>query len=191
MSRNKIAIRHGYENTLTACARLAAFATCRPTESIDRLISDRQTMLAVNDLVAFAINARRLMDSVDMLAEFVNVMVPVVTRDEPLADNDLVVTSLAITRIINIIVHHRELEIVRFKSELITWGEDMTVVDVYKRHVEAGNAFFSPMMSVQSDRGGRVILKLSSLVEIFERDVLLPIVDNCSEDGLYLSDTPD
>ena len=38
-------IRHAYENVLTACARLAAFATGTPTGSLQGLINERQSIL--------------------------------------------------------------------------------------------------------------------------------------------------
>jgi hypothetical protein len=55
-------IRHAYENVLNACARLASFATGGPTTT-DGPISQQQEILAVDDLVAFAIHARRLIEN--------------------------------------------------------------------------------------------------------------------------------
>src|SRR5215468_8838230 len=55
-------IRHGYENVLTACARLASFATGREPTT-DGPVSRRQEILAVDDLVGFAIHARRLIEN--------------------------------------------------------------------------------------------------------------------------------
>jgi hypothetical protein len=75
MIGNRDAIRHAYENVLTASARLAAFATCEPTDARQWLINTRQQLLATNDLVIFAINARRLMDSTNTLGTYQKVTV--------------------------------------------------------------------------------------------------------------------
>jgi hypothetical protein len=45
--------RHAYEKVLTACARLVSFSTGVPPAT-DGPISERQEMLAVEDLIKFA-----------------------------------------------------------------------------------------------------------------------------------------
>jgi hypothetical protein len=55
-------IRHAYEEVLTACARLVAFSTGSPPVG-DGPIGERQEILAVEDLIKFAIHARRLIES--------------------------------------------------------------------------------------------------------------------------------
>ena len=55
-------IRHAYENVLTACARLGSFATGREPTT-DGPVGRQQELLAVDDLVGFAIHARRLIEN--------------------------------------------------------------------------------------------------------------------------------
>lgn len=77
MTKDHQVIRHAYENALNACARLSSYATAKPTDSIDGLINTRQTILAIDDLMVFAINARRLMDNGASLDQFINTDVKV------------------------------------------------------------------------------------------------------------------
>ena len=51
MLKNEQVIRHAYENTLTASARLASFASGKPTMSKDGLIDARQEVLVADDLL--------------------------------------------------------------------------------------------------------------------------------------------
>jgi hypothetical protein len=67
-------IRHAYEDVLSACARLASFATGGPTRT-DGPITRQQTILAVDDLVTFAIHARRLIENAAKSNRFTQVTV--------------------------------------------------------------------------------------------------------------------
>jgi hypothetical protein len=64
-------IWHAYEEVLTACARLVSFSTGSPPV-IDGPIAERQETLAVEDLITFAIHARRLIESTGQTIRFKN-----------------------------------------------------------------------------------------------------------------------
>jgi hypothetical protein len=99
-------IRHAYENVLTACARLAAFATCDPATYGLGLIYERQEILAVDDLVTFAISARRLIENTMTPKEFLSIEIFAASKDTD-------VIRRPVVRIINIIVHHKDIYISR------------------------------------------------------------------------------
>jgi hypothetical protein len=185
--QHEAAIRHAYENVLTAGARLAAFATCQPIQSPEHLISGRQKILAVDDLVIFAINARRLMDSSGTLKKFSRLMFP--TTEFSTEQNQINTVALAITKIINTFVHHRFLEIMRFEHEFVVsdpnGGRD--AIYLYEKYLEIGNASFPPMVAVKSDQGGLIVIKLAEMLEFFENEVLLPIIEICAENHLELN----
>jgi hypothetical protein len=109
-SGDHLVIRHAYEGTLTACARLASFATGQPTDSDDGLIDSRQVLLATDDLIAFSINARRLIHNSGSLKNFIDTNINV--------EMDGTNTTIPVTRVINIIIHHKFLRIVRSNFEL-------------------------------------------------------------------------
>jgi hypothetical protein len=86
-------IRHAYENALTACARLSAFATCIPTASQGLLINARQDIPAIDDLVAFATNARRLLENTRTKQCFCHIAIPAVSgRTADKVPKSLVIT---------------------------------------------------------------------------------------------------
>lgn len=62
-------IRHAYESVLIACARLASFASGGPTTT-NGPISEQQEILAADDLVSFAIHARRLIQNTSTQKRF-------------------------------------------------------------------------------------------------------------------------
>jgi hypothetical protein len=62
-------IRHAYEEVLTACARLISFSTAGPSIE-DGPINERQELLAVEDLISFAIHARRLIENTGQKSRF-------------------------------------------------------------------------------------------------------------------------
>ena len=118
-------IRHAYENVLTACARLASFAAGGPTAT-DGPIAEQQEILAVDDLATFAIHARRLIENTATASRFRQVMV----RRFPykaLVDFYRMrvyrgsMESVSITRVINVLIHHKFLDVARstFDAEML------------------------------------------------------------------------
>ena len=181
VEKNHQVIRHAYENVLTACARLSSFATAKPTDSIDNLINARQTILATDDLMAFAINARRLMDNGASLDQFANAIIKVTFND--------IDTVKPVTRIVNILIHHNDIRIIRFNYELMVLdnpigGSDFDAQLFLHKNVKS----FPPIVRVKSDQNKRVIFDVAELIHVFESKVLAPIVEICAEDKLYLDD---
>jgi hypothetical protein len=103
-------IRHAHNNVLSACARLLSFATGIPTASRDQLINERQGILAADDLVTFAIHARRLIENTESHKQFGKVFITTTVDREKL--------QVPITTIINKLIHHKYIKIVRFNHEL-------------------------------------------------------------------------
>lgn len=159
-------IRHAYENVLNAAARLIAFATGFPTATDDFLINSRQKILATDDLMLFAINARRLMESVYPTMQFTTEY-EVVKKDKK--------AKKTMREITNILIHHKFIEVVRFNYEV-------TKIILQKGEIKT----FKPVVHVKSDRGEFIAFSLGEIIKKFEIDVLEPIVEFCSEDGLFL-----
>ena len=128
--------------------------------------------------MAFALNARRLMDNATSLGKFTD------TKLEVVADGSI--NRSPITRIINAIIHHRRINIIRFNYELkdLSDPKNWTAENVLHKNI----TYFAPVISMESDQGRRFAFKLWKLVNVFESEVLVPIVDACSEDNLYLDD---
>ena len=95
-------IRHAYTSALDAAARLHSFATGTAPGFFDAIYS-RQEVLAVDDLISFAIHSRRLIE-LTVGKEMAN------RHPVPLVGGDLGAQA-PLWRIINIIVHHRTLSV--------------------------------------------------------------------------------
>jgi hypothetical protein len=141
-------IRHAYENVLNACARLASFATGGPTTT-DGPISQQQEILAVDDLVAFAIHARRLIENTASQSRFRRFTV---RQGQKQQERDI-----SITRIINILVHHKDIRIIRCVLELELSRRKVSIQKFIKinDHLfrDGDNKYFSSLVSLESDRG--------------------------------------
>ena len=164
-------IRHAYENVLNACARLASFAMGGPLTTDDP-ITERQEILAADDLVAFAIHARRLIENTASKKRFRQVTIgPGSKQDE---------VSIPITGIVDIIdtlVHHREIRITRdlFSLELarreVSWDE-FAKLHGHLMHCSGGNKYFSPIVFVKSDLKPNISFEIEELIKIFQPKIL-------------------
>jgi hypothetical protein len=178
MNLDQNIVRHAYENTLTACARLSSFATARPTASIDHLINDRQRLLATDDLMTFAINARRLIENTLTQKHFNQVKITVAEKK--------IKIEKPIWRIINVLVHHVSLNIARFNHDVVDLSDPKNWTDEIFLH--KNTKYFPPIVLVRSDVGKPIVFGLWDFMVMFEAEVLSPIVDACSEAGFYLND---
>jgi hypothetical protein len=170
-------IRHAYENVLTTSARLIAFATGKPSNSRNGYIEHRQDILAIDDLTIFAINSRRLMENTSSLGRFSIVNINVISN--------LRWVPIPITRIINVIIHHKRLTISRSSVSQHFDFNDWSAEDWKGKNLR----YFSPMVMVVSDHNKRIAFELAKLIEIFELEILEPIVDLCEEEKLILDNS--
>lgn len=177
LPKNHQIIRNAYEGTLTASARLAAYASCTPTRGPWNLIDNRQTLLATDDLIHFALNARRLIDNTKSFAQIESATIKVATSNQ--------VEDKSVSRILNVIIHHKLIDIFRFNYELQSLSnlrEEELFAVFSKENVKS----FPPMINIQSDAGGAIMFKLQDLIVAFENKILDTIVDACSDLGLFL-----
>jgi hypothetical protein len=160
--RSHSVIRHAYENVLNACARLASFATGGPTTT-DGPISEQQEILAVDDLVTFAIHARRLIENTDSQNRFRRVTL----RLNPKGP----VGVIAITRVINVLVHHKQMEIVRDMFQLEMASGQSNVYEIMARYgteaTRQHNKNFSPVVFIKSENSPTISFDILEMVETF------------------------
>lgn len=174
--RSRKVIRHAYDQVLSACARLASFASGSPTTTSGP-IDERQEALAVDDLVDFAIHARRLIENTAKRQRFGQVVIRSRSKSGP--------SELRLLAIVNTLIHHQDIEIVRteWKAERLA-GVRRSIDDF----LTLPNRSFPPLVSVKSDQGKFIMFDLRELVETFQQQVLEPIVDLCNEHGFLLDD---
>lgn len=173
-------IRHAYEQVLDSCARLASFATGHPPTT-EGPVGERQEFLAVDDLVSFGIHARRLIENTAGSKRFSNISI--------LSNNSSKKVPLRIWRIINVLVHHSDVKIVRTTFHLLLLGgasiEELAPLMVIG---SPDNKSFPPLVGVRSEKEKYIIFKINELIDIFQKEILVPIVDLCSEQNLFLDD---
>jgi len=169
------AIRHGYENVLNASARLFSFATGnQPTT--DGPISNQQEVLAADDLLTLAIHLRRLLDKTISLKRASQVETKVWRKGQSV--------RVPITRIINVIIHHLELEIIRTENILRIKAGKSTMDDF----LIANRKNIDPICSIKSDKEQLLIFSIKDFIETVQKNLLVPIIELCEEHHLWLDE---
>jgi len=138
--------------------------------------------LALDDLVTFAVHARRLIQNTLGKKSFASVDVPQLA---PLHG------SVAITEVIDALIHNEDIDVVRsfFHYSLVS-DPPVNLDDAIDRLAkqESGPGRIPPIVAVKSDRGLRCVVSVSDLTEVFETKILEKIIEYCVEDRLFLED---
>jgi hypothetical protein len=179
-------IRHAYENVLNACARLASFAKGGPLTTDDP-ITEQQEILAADDLVAFAIHARRLIENTASKKRFRQVTVGPGSKQQ----QEVSIPITGIVDIIDTLVHHREIKVVRHLLALEFAIRKVNINEFIKLNAHlfakgGANKYFSPVVFVNSDKNQNISFNIEELIETFEAKILKPIIKLCDEHKLYL-----
>ena len=174
-------IRHAYEQTVDACARLASFATGTPTRTSGP-INERQEALAVEDLIAFAIHARRLVGNTTQSKRIstVEMMVhgPKATKKPK-----------SLYKVINVLVHNDRIEICRTEARRLTMAGAAIdeLIPIFAGQVP--NRSFPPLVVISSPKERPIVFELRHMIEVFQNKVLEAVIDFCAEQNLFLDET--
>ena len=169
------AIRHAYEQVVTCLARLSSFGAATGLVPFSP-VYERQRALAIDDLTHLALHGRRLVDEVGARRRFRTIEVPN-AKGKP--DGK----ALPVFETMNSIVHHRRIEIFRTVFETAVAANSSDAFDyIMQRNT------FHPLVVVESDRKRILMFRLLNLTETVQDRILGPIIDLCSENGLYLDD---
>lgn len=169
-------IRHAYDQVITQAARLASFAACPPLPD-GGAVEERQNALAIDDLIAFALHVRRLIETTGIANKVGKTPVVVFANGTK--------QSLPIIRVVNTIIHHRQIEILRRKSDMSAPGIDISYTD----WLEDRKRGHVPVVLTKSDRGGFIAFRIDSFVAAVIEGIVDPVVEHCDDRGLYLEDT--
>jgi hypothetical protein len=145
----------------------------------------RQIALAIDDLVIFSLNARRLIDDTDMrtLAQNVNVATFKIVQRPETWEFEKGEEKISVWRLVNIIVHHETLELLRSTFDLLlkVLPDPVEALLHDKRSVK-----YPAMLLVKSDQSSLLAIELGDFLTSFLEQVLSPIVDKCEDRHIYL-----
>lgn len=165
-------IRHAYNTSLTACARLHSYSTgARPR--VTSALLERQDMLAADDLILFAVHARRLLETTVGTRIGNKVFVKGV-------DHQRSVAHISFSRIINVLVHHREITILR-----TTHKQRM---GSYESYLEENQITEPASCILTSDEGKTLGFRIHDLVDAYEHQILEAVIELCGENKLDLTE---
>lgn len=170
---DKKVVRASYESSLSAIARLSAYATSKPI--LINEVNERQDILAADDLIDFCIHARRLVDNMNLKDLLYQTKIE--TNDEK--------GPLSIGQIIGYLIHHDVLMIlrcgVRFRM-FQKWAKGTSREEFFKNvETEIQQTAFSepipPHVLFQSDRSdGLRLINLVTFLEAFSDKILFEIL---------------
>ena len=178
-------IRHAYRGALECGARLFAFADSSPTGG-NTEIDEEQTILAIDDLMRFAIYMRRLLVLTDTVNSSKNTIMAL-ERIE-INNGDLFfkkhINSTTFWKLLSTIIHHEYIEIYRRENELLF---DISKEPKDKKiniFLSRKDSFILPKIIVLSDRD-YAFIGIKYIMEKFAV-ILEHIVDACSSEKIYL-----
>lgn len=173
-----MSIRADYEALLDRCARLMAYAQSSP-QHVFWPVVERQDRLAEDDLIAFALRARRFISATSLIPLAYNVLVPI----GPLRAGEF----QHMWRVITTIVHYTDLTIFRSLDQFgiiyKALGGTLTFYDVLR---DRSCNPIGPIIFVSSDQHV-LAFDASVLLHTFNEKILRPAVTSCRERGVELT----
>lgn len=170
---NHAVVRHAYNGSLIAATRLLTFATSTLPRS-EGPIEGQQTLLATDDMVAFGIHARRLIENTLSKAWAAHTLVPALAGKAA--------SGVPITRIIDVLIHHKALYIARTIQKARILSGQCNWQDFLSINKQA----IRPFCVVVSDQGKPIQFIIEDLIEIFQGRILDAIIRVCGDAGLWL-----
>jgi len=170
-------IRHAYDQVVNYGARLFSFASGRPLKS-DGPLDNRQKLLALDDLAAFAYHARRLMDLTGTKERFLQQEIPGKTQGK---------NAIGISRILNVIVHSERIEILRTEFDAALLGSSVNeVMELLVNNSAMAEKLIPVTVIIKSDHSDHMTFKLEDLIERFQEKILARIIEVCDKAKIYL-----
>jgi hypothetical protein len=172
-------VRADYEALLNGCARLTAYVQSSP-QHVFWPVVDWQNRLAEDDLITFALRARRFISATSLVSLAHNVLVPIA----PLKLGPF----QHMWRFITTIIHYTDLTIFRTTHDV--WLTDkvlkgrMTWRDAIRN---ASDKPVGPIIFVTSDQHV-LCLDALALLRFFNEKILCSAVVSCRERGVELTD---
>lgn len=172
-------IRADYEALLDRCARLMAYAQSSPRH-IPWPVVHRQNRLAEDDLIIFALRARRFINATSLVGLAHNVVVPV----GPVAPNEY----HSIWRVINTLIHYTDIALVRtsqfIENVFLGLQGKLRLEDLI---IDPDSRAISPLVWLSSEHEPSVDFGLLALLQIFCGRILLPAIVICRDRGIELA----
>jgi len=179
--------KHAFGEVITRAARLASFGASDKLV-VESDISEKQNLLALDDLLIFSIQARRLIDSAEMSKTARSVMVPLwsCVLEQDLYRYFESNRTINFWKFLNAVIHSADIQLVRtqFQTALMLKRPEEDVVETFVKYHRKGS--FRPKCFVITDRREVFVLDLAQVVEIFDQLVLVKVLDYWHEKRLFL-----
>lgn len=181
---DEYSIRADYESLLDRFARLTSYVRSSPKNLFWPII-DRQNELAEDDLVIFALRSRRFISATSLQKLARNIPVPL--GPIALGWDYKKWGERNLWEVMNVIIHHEEITILRSKKEFDAVGKVCKrIVDIKDLINDYSNPT-RPFIMVESDHD-RFGFDLCILINIFQNRFLRSAINSCDKRGIELTE---
>jgi hypothetical protein len=178
---NKDSFRRSYESCLDLAARLSCFSASSLMLNADA-VTLRQTDLALDDLVIFALHARRLINDASLYELAIHIEIC----------NDSV-KKYSLWEILGIIIHCEKIQIARNEFESKFFFEDGYAKSLFKENIEdmmvnPNLKPISPLVQIKSDKSDFILFNLKHFIEIFSERIVPECIGRALAKRIFLED---
>ena len=188
---NNRIIRRSFDVAVERAARLATFSLA-PPHRFGAEISDRAEKLAHDDLVVFAISARRLFDAAGLVA--LSQSSKVMELRPQMSEWHLALEHLkniSLRLVLNMIVHSDTLEISTYELHVLALaGHEVPSEIAISQIAQRDFGRVLPIILLRTDREPYRFVRLSELIDGFS-DCLDEVVAHCWKMGIDLETSAD
>lgn len=177
-------IKIQYDVLLASLARLAPFSVARDYPwGIE--VQDRIEKHACEEIVSFAVSARRFIEASNGVTLAKNVDLPIL-KEEFSASNAKFIASdrrITIWRVLGVIIHNEYLWFIKTEREVRTHFEKNFKSSDF---MFTDGETFPPVARLKSDKSPMINVRVRDLVSRFEDKLLDPLVDELADKGVFL-----
>lgn len=185
--RSRVLIEQSYEGVMDRAARLVSFGTSKPIDS-ETGIEKRQERQTVDDILMFAIHARRLITAAGAVSLANNVSVGLWEFGGTQTDIRFVLSPkiISIWKFLGVVVHYELLEVVRYKLQvkyLLRVNLHSTFDEIFSGPHKYN---FPSKIFIKSDKNDAIIVDILQMTNLFLEKILHPIMEICEDHEIYL-----
>jgi hypothetical protein len=176
-------VRHAYGEALSRTARLAAYGEAGETKIESYEVSEKQSQLALDDLVHLAISLRRLSEAAGIYGALQGESLPLVQIQGALdAFTVRTVGAIKLVDVINRLIHSRYVSLLNYTFETDRSSDIVTVSNYFKnRHKYR----VQPICFVRSDVGDTLHFQVADFCSGSAK-LLDTAADACQEQKIFL-----
>ena len=178
-------IRQSYDEVVRSVARLASYGVAGELLELGADVTNRQTQLAIDDLIHLAIAGRRLIKSVSSSKDAKNIRIPQIRllEDGRHIIGHRIHSMIDVLDALNRLVHSVSVNVIGYEWQAL----DLSVENALARYMRLGPTKLMPVCAVTNEKNETAIFHVISLCHAMS-EVLDLAAQRGIQHELYLED---